>query len=157
MISTICEREGTPMPKALIVYATRTGETQKIAELIAEGLRFSLVDAQVVNANKVKTIEDLQGYDILVLGSATYHGEMLQSMKTLLFLAEKAGLEGKIGGAFGAFGWSGEAPDRIYDTMKNIFQMKMASVALRLKTSSLDGGIKMAQDYGREIAAKLGA
>jgi len=144
------------MPKALIVYATRTGETQKIGELIAEGLRFSLVDAQVVNANKIKTIEDLQGYDILILGSATYHGEMLQSMKTLLFLAEKAGLEGKIGGAFGAFGWSGEAPDRIYDTMKNIFQMKMAGVALRLKTSSLDGGIKMAQDYGREIAAKLG-
>jgi NAD(P)H dehydrogenase (quinone) len=77
---------------------------------------------------------------------------MLQSMKTLLFLAEKAGLEGKIGGAFGAFGWSGEAPDRIYDTMKNIFQMQMAGVPLRLKTSSLDGGIKMAQDYGKEIA-----
>ncbi len=138
------------------MYATRTGETQKIAELIAEGLRFSLVDAQVVNANKIKTPEELQGYDALVLGSATYHGEMLQSMKTLLFLAEKAGLEGKIGGAFGAFGWSGEAPDRIYDTMKNIFQMQMAGVPLRLKTSSLDGGIKMAQDYGREIAAKLG-
>jgi NAD(P)H dehydrogenase (quinone) len=144
------------MPKALIVYATRTGETQKIAELIAEGLRFSLVDAQVVNANKIKTPEELQGYDALVFGSATYHGEMLQSMKTLLFLAEKAGLEGKIGGAFGAFGWSGEAPDRIYDTMKNIFQMQMAGVPLRLKTSSLDGGIKMAQDYGREIATKLG-
>jgi NAD(P)H dehydrogenase (quinone) len=144
------------MPKALIVYATRTGETQKIAELIAEGLRFSLVDAQVVNANKIKTPEELQGYDALILGSATYHGEMLQSMKTLLFLVEKAGLEGKIGGAFGAFGWSGEAPDRIYDTMKNIFQMQMAGVPLRLKTSSLDGGIKMAQDYGREIAAKLG-
>ncbi len=144
------------MPKALIVYATRTGETQKIAELIAEGLRFSFVDTDVVNANKIKTVEDLQGYDALVLGSATYHGEMLQSMKTLLFLAEKAGLEGKIGGAFGAFGWSGEAPDRIYDTMKNIFQMKMVGVALRLKTSSLDGGLKMAQDYGREIATKMG-
>jgi NAD(P)H dehydrogenase (quinone) len=144
------------MPKALIVYATRTGETQKIADLIAEGLRFSLVDAQVVNANKIKTMEELQGYDALVFGSATYHGEMLQSMKTLLFLAEKAGLEGKVGGTFGAFGWSGEAPDRIYDTMKNIFQMKMAGVPLRLKTSSLDGGMKMAQDYGREIASKLG-
>jgi flavorubredoxin len=144
------------MPKALIVYATRTGETQKIADLIAEGLRFSFVDTEVVNANKIKTTEEFQGYDAFILGSATYHGEMLQSMKTLLFLAEKAGLEGKIGGAFGAFGWSGEAPDRIYDTMKNIFQMQMAGVPLRLKTSSLDGGMKMAQDYGKEIAAKLG-
>jgi hypothetical protein len=28
--------------------------------------------------------------------------------------------------------------------------------ALRLKSSSLGGGIQMAQDYGREIAKKLG-
>jgi flavorubredoxin len=76
-------------------------------------------------------------------------------MKTLLFMAEKAGLAGKVGGAFGAFGWSGEAPDRIFDTMKNIFEMNMVSVPLRLKSASLGGGLKMAQDYGREIAAKL--
>ena len=143
------------MPKALIVFATRTGETSKIADLIAEGLRMSLVEATVLNSNKISKPEDLQGYDALVLGSATYHGEMLQSMKTLLFLAEKAGLEEKIGGAFGAFGWSGEAPDRIYDTMKNIFKMGMVSGPLRLKSSDLGGGITMAQDYGREIAAKL--
>ncbi|MFO8084145.1 MAG: flavodoxin domain-containing protein [Desulfobacterales bacterium] len=145
------------MPKALLVYATRTGETQKIAELIAEGLRFSLVDVQVVNANKIKNPEELEGFDALVFGSATYHGEMLQSMKTLLFLAEKAELEGKIGGAFGAFGWSGESPDRIYDTMKNIYRMEMVSSSLRLKSSSLEGGMKAAQDYGKEIAAKLNA
>jgi flavorubredoxin len=80
---------------------------------------------------------------------------MIQGMKTMLFLAEKAGLEGKAGGAFGAFGWSGEAPDRIYDTMKNIFKMNMVGGPLRLKASSLGGGVQMAQDYGREIAEKL--
>jgi flavorubredoxin len=80
---------------------------------------------------------------------------MVQGMKTMLFLAEKAGLEGKAGGAFGAFGWSGEAPDRIFDTMKNIFKMNMVSGPLRLKSSSLGGGAQMAQDYGREIAEKL--
>lgn len=82
--------------------------------------------------------------------------DMMQGMKTFLFLAEKAGLAGKTGGAFGAFGWSGEAPDRIFNTMKNIFNMDMVSGSLRLKSSSLGGGIKMAQDYGREIAKKLG-
>lgn len=143
------------MPKALIVYATRTGETPKIADLIAEGLRMSLVDVKIENANKIKSEEDLRGYDALIMGSATYHGEMLQAMKTLLFLAEKAGLDNKVGAAFGAFGWSGEAPDRIYDTMKNIFNMDMVGGPLRLKSSSLGGGITMAQDYGRQIAAKL--
>lgn len=143
------------MAKALIVFATRAGETDRIANLIAEGLRFSAVDVKLVNVTDIKTEKDLMGYDALVLGSATYHGEMMSKMKTLLFMAEKAELEGKVGGAFGAFGWSGEAPDRIFDTMKNIFKMNMVSASLRLKSSTIEGGIRMAQDYGREIGKKL--
>jgi flavorubredoxin len=80
---------------------------------------------------------------------------MMQAMKKLLFMAEKAELEGKVGGAFGAFGWSGEVPQRIFDTMKNIFHMTMVSVPLQLKSANLGGGMAMAQDYGREIAEKL--
>jgi flavorubredoxin len=144
------------MHKVLIVYNTRTGETKKIAELIAEGVRFSGAEAKVVDVKEIKSETDLQGYGGLVFGSATYHGGMMQKMKTMLFMAEKAGLEGKVGGSFGAFGWSGEAPDRIFDTMKNIFKMDMVGNALRLKSSSLGGGVQMAQDYGREIAKKLG-
>jgi len=106
------------MAKALVVYCTRTGETKDIAELIAEGIRFQGAEATVVNVTNVKKEEDLDGYDAYVFGSATYHGEMMQGMKTMLFLAEKCNLEGKVGGSFGAFGWSGEAPDRIFDTMK---------------------------------------
>ena len=143
------------MAKALIVYASRTKETKKIGELIAEGIRFSGHEATLSKVNDVKKEADLQGYDALVFGSATYHGGMMQGMKTMLFLAEKAGLEGKTGGAFGAFGWSGEAPGRIFDTMENIFKMNMVSGPLRLKSSSLGGGLQMAQDYGREVAEKL--
>ncbi|MBA3037911.1 MAG: FprA family A-type flavoprotein [Desulfobacterium sp.] len=144
------------MPKALIAYATRTGKTKQIAELIAEGLRIAGADASVLNVNEIKNESALEGYDAYLFGSATYHGDMIQGMKTFLFLAEKANLAEKKGGSFGAFGWSGEAPDRIFDTMKNIFNMDMVSSALRLKSSTLEGGAKMAQDYGREIAQKLG-
>jgi len=143
------------MAKALIVCATRTGETRQIGELIAEGLRIAGAEADVKDVKFIKQQSDFEGYDALVLGSATYHGDMMQPMKTLLFLAENTDLEGKIGGAFGAFGWSGEAPDRIYDTMKNIFKMDMVAQPLRLKTSAMGGGIQMAQDYGREIAEKI--
>lgn len=143
------------MAKALIVYATRTGETEKIANLIAEGIRFSGHQAETKRVTEIKKEDDLKGFDAVVLGSPTYHGDMVQGMKTLLFLAEKAELNGKIGGAFGAFGWSGEAPDRIFDTMKNIYEMNMVSAPLRLKSSGLGGGMKMAQDYGREVAEKM--
>lgn len=143
------------MPKALIAFATRTGETENIGNLIAEGLRFSGVDVDIIKAGDIKKAEELNGYDALVFGAPTYHGDMIQGMKTFLFLAEKAELAGKIGGAFGAFGWSGEAPDRIYDTMAHIFKMKMVGAPLRLKSSSLGGGIQMAQNYGRDIAKLL--
>jgi flavorubredoxin len=144
------------MAKVLIVYANRTGETQTIADLIAEGIRFSGHEAEVVNVKTIKDETGLEGYDGYVFGSATYHGEMLQGMKTFLFIAEKANLAGKIGGAFGSFGWSGEANDRIFETMKHILKMDLVGDTLRLKSSSLGGGLRMAQDYGREIAKKLG-
>lgn len=143
------------MGKVLVVYSTRGGETQSIAALIAEGIRFTGAEAKSVNVTDIKKEADLEGYDGYVFGSATYHGEMMQAMKTMLFLAEKINLEGKAGGAFGAFGWSGEAPGRIYDTMKNIFKMKMVNDPLMLKSSSLGGGIKMAQDYGRKVGEIL--
>jgi len=143
------------MAKVLIVYATRSGETAEIAKLVAEGIRFTGAEAKTVNVTDVKNESDLEGYDGYLFGSATYHGDMMQSMKTMLFLAEKANLEGKAGGAFGAFGWSGEAPDRIFNTMKNIFNMDMVKEPLRLKSASLGGGTQMAQDYGRDIGKKL--
>ena len=143
------------MSKVLIVYASRSGETEKMANIIAEGVRFSGNEAEVKSVKDIGSENDTDGYDALVLGSPTYHGDMIQPVKTLLFLLEKAALEGKPGGAFGAFGWSGEAPDRIFDTMKHIYKMDMVSGALRLKSTYIGGGITMAQDYGKEIAAKL--
>lgn len=143
--------ETIKISKALVVYATRSGETKNIAELIAEGVRTSGLEATLANPSEIKKEEDLSGYDAYIFGSATYHGDMMQGMKTFLFLAEKANLEGKLGAAFGAFGWSGEAPGRIFDTMKNVFKMEMVNGPLKLKSASLGGGKQMAQDYGKEL------
>ena len=143
------------MAKVLVVYATRTSSTRDIADLVAEGIRFSGNEAVIVEVKDIKSKADFEGFDGYVFGSPTYHGEMLQSMKTMLFLAEKANLEGKVGGAFGAHGWSTEAQDRIYNTMKEVFKMDMAKDPLLLKSASLGGGVQMAQDYGKEIGSKL--
>ncbi len=144
------------MANFLIVYATRSGETEKIGNLIAEGIRISGHTAEMKKISQVKNEADLKGFDGYVFGSATYHGEMMSSMKQMLFLAEKADLKGLPGGSFGAFGWSGEAPERIYNTMKNIFGMKMTGSPLMLKASWMGGGREMAQGYGKELAALAG-
>jgi flavorubredoxin len=123
------------MARALIVYATRTEETARIADLIGEGLRFRATKPCARNVKEIKSEADLEGYDAYVFGSPTYHGDMLKGMKTFLFLAEKAPLADKIGGAFGAHGWSTEAQERVFETMKNIFKMDMVSGPLLLKSS----------------------
>jgi len=118
------------MFEALVVYATRTNQTKRIAESIAEGIRHTGAEATVVNVRDIKNEADLQDYGALVSGSATYHGEMMQPLKTMLFLAGKANLAGKVGGSFGAFGWSGEAPTRTSLTWQTYFacwQTELAS------------------------------
>lgn len=144
------------MAKALVLYATRTNQTTSIANLVAEGIRLAGGEATLANISDFdKKGVDIQDFDVIAIGAPTYHGEMIQTMKTFLFGLEKFNLEGKVGGAFGAFGWSGEAPGRIYDTMKNVYKMEMVSGPLRLKSASLGGGIKLAQDYGRELLQKV--
>ena len=46
------------MAKVLVVCATRTGETFKIGELIAEGIRFSGHEANVIKINAIKKETD---------------------------------------------------------------------------------------------------
>jgi len=140
------------MGEFLIVYASRADETRKIAELIAEGIRIAGHGVTIKKSSDIKTEDDLKGFDGYAFGSATYHGEMISGMKQILFMAERAELKGRPGGAFGSFGWSGEAPTRIFETMENIFKMKMTSSPLMLKSASLQGAIPMAQEYGRELA-----
>lgn len=145
------------MPKVLVVYATGRGKTKEIANLIAEGISSAGAEAKVMDARNIKNVSEIKGYDGYVFGSATYHGEMMDAMKKLLFMAEQAKLEGKMGGAFGAYGWSGEAPERIYDTMKHIFKMEMVGNSLRVKTDSSGGDALLARAYGRGIGQKIKA
>ncbi|MBA3012880.1 MAG: nitric oxide synthase [Proteobacteria bacterium] len=143
------------MGKVLIVYASRADETKGIAEVIGEGVRISGHEAVIKRTSEIKNEEDLKGYDGYAFGSATYHGEMITAMKQILFIAERAELKSKPGGAFGAYGWSGEAAGRIFETMQHIYQMKMVAGPLMLKASWVEGGIEMAQEYGKSIGAMI--
>ena len=144
------------MAKVLIVYATRIGNTRTIAEFIAEGLRDKGAEVKLTDVNDVKSEADFEGYDAYLFGSATYHGEMMPSMKQMLFIAERAKLSGKAGGAFGSYGWSGEAPQRIYDTMKNLYRMNMVDSALRVQVPARPELLeKISYDYSSELMNKI--
>ena len=101
------------MKKVLIAYFSRTGTTEKMAQLIAEGVRMGGCEVELTSVSKVSSDAEIIGYDGYVFGCPTYHKDMTNNMKQFLFLAERANLIGKIGGAFGSHTHSGESAPMI--------------------------------------------
>lgn len=148
------------MKKVLIAYDSMTGKTKQMAEYIAEGIRIAGHDAEVKKITQIKSEKELDGFDALLLGSPTYHRDMIGTMKTFLFLARKANLAGKIAGAFGSYTHSGDAPKLVFDTMENVFKMDMTNLgSFNLLEHLVEGtdGRRACQDYGRAIGECLGA
>lgn len=146
------------MKKVLIAYVSRTGNTEKMANYIAEGVRFSGNEAVLQKTSALKTDKDLAGYDAYVFGCPTYHRDMTSGMKQFLFLASNLKYEGKIGGAFGSYTHSGESAAMIFDTMEHVMKMGMTDLGpLNLKEAKIptDEGLKACQDYGKALGEKL--
>jgi flavodoxin len=146
------------MKKVLVAYVSRTGKTQKMAEYIAEGIRFSGNEAEVKKTTEIENENALEGYDGYVFGCPTYHRDLTAGMKTFLFVAEKLNLVGKMGGAFGSFTHSGESAPMIFDTMQYVFKMDMVDLGpLSLKEATIGSrdGTSACQDYGNAIGQKF--
>ena len=146
------------MHKILVAYISRTGMTEKMAEFIAEGVRMSGQEAVIKKVSEVKSEKDLAGYDGFIFGCPTYHRDMTNGMKSFLFLAQKANLTGKMGGAFCSYTHSGESGPMVFDTMQHVYKMDMVDLgALSLKEHAIgtQEGNQACQDYGKAVAAKL--
>jgi len=146
------------MKKALVAYYSRTGQTESMAQYIAEGLRISGCDAELKKISEIKTEKDVSGYDAYVFGCPTYHRDMTENFKTFLFLAQKGDLQDKVGGAFGSHTHSGDAAKLIFDTMEFVYKMKMTNLgSFLLKEGNIDTmeGRKACQDYGKTIGEML--
>lgn len=94
------------MVRILIVYDSRTGNTERMAHAVADGAKkvegTKLVVAKV---DKVK-MRDLVDSDAIIMGSPTYYGNMSGKMKA--FIDRTNGIHGKlIGKVGGAFTSSG--------------------------------------------------
>ncbi len=89
------------MAKALVVYYSQSGNTQKMAQLIGEAIGKEGVEAAVKDVKDVSADELLQ-YEAIVVGSPTYYGSMAAQIKKLFDESVKfhTKLEGKIGAAF---------------------------------------------------------
>jgi len=72
------------MSKVFVVYCSRTGNTEKMAEAVAEGAkRVSGVEVSLRRAQDTSA-EELAGADALAFGSPTYFGHMAGLLHNLL-------------------------------------------------------------------------
>ena len=89
------------MSKVLIVYYSRTGNTERMANLIADAIKENNID---VECKKVENTDpkELLEVDGVVVGSPTYYGSMAAEIKKFIDVSVKyhGKLEGKVGGAF---------------------------------------------------------
>ncbi|MGD2270239.1 MAG: flavodoxin domain-containing protein [Desulfobacterales bacterium] len=146
------------MKKVMVAYISRTGKTEKMAEYIAEGIRLTGNTVDLKKISEIKDEKALAGYDGYVFGCPTYHRDITEGMKTFLFVAQKADLTGKMGGAFGSYTHSGESAQMIYDTMQYVFRMDMVNLGpLNLKEQIIDSrdGMRAGHDYGKAIGQML--
>lgn len=143
------------MPKILILYYSRTGNTEKMAEAVIEGIK--TVQGIEVELTYHVSAEKLGDFDAVVIGVPTYYHDMPIDIKNLWEeAAEKnINLKGKIGAAFGSYGWSGEAPRLVLEIMKNKFEMQVVEPPLLIKYALDQTGIGKCREFGRKIAEKL--
>jgi len=89
------------MAKVLVCYYSRTGNTEEMAEKIAEVMKGEGLNVDLAKVEETK-VDELLNYDCLIFGSPTYYGSMAWPLKKLLDESVKfhGKLKGKIGGAF---------------------------------------------------------
>ena len=91
------------MVKILICYYSKSGNTERMAEEIAEGMKASKADVKV-DLKKVEEVDvkSLTDYDGIIFGSPTYYGLPSAEVKKLLdeSIMHHGKLDGVVGGAF---------------------------------------------------------
>ena len=152
------------MKKVLIAYFSSTGKTEKMAQYIAEGIRFSGQAAVVKNIMDITSAADLAGYDGYIFGSPTFSVDLPKPVKKFLSLTQQAPLEGKPGGAFGPYlhgvGYEHDsyAAAVMFGFLEKENKMKPFELgAFNLQEDNVETveGMKACQDYGKVFAEKL--
>lgn len=143
------------MPQLLILYYSRTGNTEKMAEAVAEGAR-AVQGTEVTMVYHVKP-EKLAEFDAIAVGVPTYHHDMTADIKRLFeeTAAKNIDLKGRIGAAFGSYGWSGEAPRMVLEIMKNRFEMRILEPPLLIKYSPDQVGLEKCREFGKKIVEEV--
>jgi menaquinone-dependent protoporphyrinogen IX oxidase len=145
-----------------VIFDTMTGNTQKIANALARGLREHGLTVDVFNMKEVEEPKNLQVYDALFVGAPTHFMTAPRHMKQFLKSLKEAGLADKR-----AFAFDTRLESRFSGSAGNYIEKELRRAGLKIvrhehsayiegKTNALEAGMEeLFEQIGREIGGGL--
>ena len=144
--------------RVFIPYVSAYHNTAILAENIAKGIRSAgdiIVDVCDVETMPIGDIDEkLTHATGLIIGSPTINQNILPQIYTIFALINPIRDKGKLSGAFGSYGWSGEAVKIIESNLMNL-KLKSFGESLFVKFTPHSEEIVKALDYGKIFGLKL--
>ena len=142
------------LPKAVVIYETMWGATEKMARKIVEGISDAGINVKLFDINisdrteVIKEMLDAQGF---IIGSSTHDNEMLPAIAGFLEFLKGLKPKNRIACVFGSYGWSAGAVKEIENILKEA-GIAIAQSGLEVKYVPDDSEIKHCYEYGKEFA-----
>jgi flavodoxin short chain len=139
--------------KLAVIYGSGFGNTGIMAKAIEEGAKSEGIDVIMKKVDEA-TPQDAEKADAIAIGSPTYKGAGMPTVIKFVESLSKTPLKGKVGAAFGSYGWSGEAAGVISKMLKS-YGMDVIDPDLRIKRIPEAEVIETCKELGKLIAKKL--
>ncbi len=140
--------------RAVIVYDTMWGSTEKIAQSLCQALEAAglPVTMKSLKTNHISAVmADVLRAKLILIGSPTLNNGMLPSMGAFLTYLKGLRPKTRIGFAFGSYGWGGQAVGEIEKVMRELnWRIPLSGVNLQWvpEERELDG----VREKGEELA-----
>ena len=143
--------------KAVIVYDTMWGSTEKMAKAIADGLTAGGTSVRVMKlraAHRSDIATEMLDAGALIVGSPTINNNIFPTVADLFVYLKGLKPIGLIGAAFGSYGWSGESVKQVEELLSGM-KVEIAAEAHRVKYVPTGEMLATCRKLGEAIAEKL--
>jgi flavorubredoxin len=145
-----------PRNKAVVVYDTMWGSTEKLSRSVEEGLIGSGVETVLLplrGSHRSDVATELLEAGALLVGAPTINKQMFPTAADCLSYLKGLRRRNLVGAAFGSYGWGGESVKQVHDALT---EMGVATVEpLKCQYVPDAAALEAARSLGRKVAARL--
>jgi len=143
-----------PTDKVVVVYDSMWGSTAKMARAIGEGLFAGGVKAKLMSmsaCHRSDVVTEILESGGLVIGSATMNNNMQPSLADVITYTGGLKPRNLTAGAFGSYGWSGEASKNLHKWLTDL-RLNVIADPLRVNYVPNADDLAACRQFGIDIA-----